>query len=42
MLEIIEKNSVRLSVLIEDILTLSHLNSAVYDIHLVPGGRRTR
>jgi signal transduction histidine kinase/amino acid transporter len=36
MLEIIEKNSVRLSVLIEDILTLSHLNSAVYDIHLVP------
>ena len=36
MLEIIEKNSVRLSGLIEDILTLSHLNSAVYDIHLVP------
>ena len=36
MLEIIEKNSVRLSVLIEDILTLSHLNSAVYAIHLVP------
>jgi signal transduction histidine kinase/amino acid transporter len=36
MLEVIEKNSVRLSVLIEDILTLSHLNSAVYDIHLVP------
>jgi len=36
MLEIIEKNSMRLSVLIEDILTLSHLNSAVYDIHLVP------
>jgi signal transduction histidine kinase len=36
MLEIIEENSVRLSVLIEDILTLSHLNSAVYDIHLVP------
>ncbi len=35
MLEVIEKNSVRLSVLIEDILTLSHLNSAVYDIHLV-------
>jgi signal transduction histidine kinase len=35
MLEIIEKNSVRLSGLIEDILTLSHLNSAVYDIHLV-------
>ena len=36
MLEIIERNSVRLSGLIEDILTLSHLNSAVYDIHLVP------
>lgn len=36
MLEIIEQNSMRLSVLIEDILTLSHLNSAVYDIHLVP------
>ncbi len=36
MLEIIEKNSVRLSGLIEDILTLSHLNSAVYDIFLVP------
>ena len=36
MLEIIEENSVRLSVLIEDILTLSHLNSAVYDIHLTP------
>ncbi len=35
MLEVIEQNSVRLSVLIEDILTLSHLNSAVYDIHLV-------
>jgi two-component system, OmpR family, phosphate regulon sensor histidine kinase PhoR len=36
MLEVIEKNSVRLSALIEDILTLSHLNSAVYDIDLVP------
>jgi signal transduction histidine kinase/amino acid transporter len=36
MLEIIERNGVRLSVLIEDILTLSHLNSAVYDIDLVP------
>jgi signal transduction histidine kinase/amino acid transporter len=36
MLEVIEKNSVRLSALIEDILTLSHLNSAVYDLHLVP------
>ena len=36
MLEIIERNSVRLSVLIEDILTLSHLNSAVYDINLGP------
>ena len=36
MLEIIERNSVRLSVLIEDILTLSHLNSAVYAINLVP------
>jgi len=36
MLEVIEQNSVRLSVLIEDILTLSHLNSAVYDISLVP------
>jgi len=36
MLEIIEHNGVRLSVLIEDILTLSHLNSAVYDIDLVP------
>ena len=36
MLEVIEKNSVRLSVLIEDILTLSHLNSAVYDINLGP------
>jgi signal transduction histidine kinase/amino acid transporter len=36
MLEVIEQNSVRLSVLIEDILTLSHLNSAVYDIHLAP------
>jgi len=35
MLEVIEQNSVRLSVLIEDILTLSHLNSAVYAIHLV-------
>jgi signal transduction histidine kinase/amino acid transporter len=36
MLEVIEKNSVRLSILIEDILTLSHLNSAGYDIPLVP------
>ena len=36
MLEIIEKNSMRLSILIEDILTLSHLNSAVYDIDLTP------
>ena len=36
MLEVIEQNSVRLSVLIEDILTLSHLNSAVFDIHLTP------
>jgi len=36
MLEIIEKNSMRLSNLIEDILTLSHLNSAVYAIRLVP------
>jgi len=36
MLEIIEKNSMRLSILIEDILTLSHLNSAVYDIDLAP------
>ena len=36
MLEVIEKNSVRLSILIEDILTLSHLNSAVSDIPLVP------
>ena len=36
MLEIIEHNGVRLSALIEDILTLSHLNSAVYDIDLAP------
>jgi signal transduction histidine kinase/amino acid transporter len=35
-LEVIQQNSVRLSVLIEDILTLSHLNSAVYDIPMVP------
>lgn len=36
MLEIIERNGVRLSVLIEDILTLSHLNSAVYNVTLLP------
>ena len=36
MLAVIEQNSVRLSVLIEDILTLSHLNSAVDHFPLVP------
>ena len=39
MLEILERNSVRLSVLIEDILTLSHLKSAhACDVNLGPGG----
>jgi signal transduction histidine kinase len=34
MLEVIERNTARLSSLIEDILTLSHLNSEVYDVDL--------
>ena len=36
MLEVIERNAARLSALIEDILTLSHLDSEVFDIVLVP------